>query len=83
MTAAVGSQPVQGHGRVQARGPGAAPRGGGVAAGDFVGEDDLEELGVGQIVRLRERESFREGVDELAELEPPQGRGEFGQRVAW
>jgi len=38
------------HGRVQAGGAGAALGGGGVAAGDLVGQDQLEELGVAEAV---------------------------------
>ena len=38
--------PVEGHLRVKSGGPGAPVSGGGFAAGDFVGQHELQELGV-------------------------------------
>ena len=69
---------VQGHGRVEAGGAGAAVGGGGLAAGDFVGEDELEELGVAHAAGLGEGEAFGEGVEAAAELDPAQQRPQLG-----
>src|SRR5690606_24263409 len=43
-----------------------------VAAGGFIGEEQLEELGVTEAVGLGQREPFGEGVEQPAELHPPQ-----------
>ena len=57
-----------------------APGGrGGVAAGDLIGEDDAEELGVAQLVGLRQRQPFGERVDELTQLEAAQRRDQIGR----
>jgi hypothetical protein len=48
-----GVEVLQPHCRVQAGGAGAALRGGGFPAGDLVGQDELEELGVGQLAGAR------------------------------
>ena len=61
---------VQPHGRVQAGGAGAARRGGGVAAGDLVGQDQLQELGVGQVAGAGQGEPLGQGGQQLAELDP-------------
>jgi hypothetical protein len=50
----------------------------GLAAGDFVGEDELQELGVAHLAGGCEREPFGEGVEAAAELDPAQQRFEFG-----
>jgi hypothetical protein len=51
-----------------------AQRGGlGLAAGDFVGQDELEEVGVGHLLLPGQGEPVREGGQHLAELERPQG----------
>jgi hypothetical protein len=50
----------------------------GVASGDFVGEDEFEELGVAELVGFGEGESVGEGVEAPAELDRPQECFEFG-----
>ena len=69
---------VQGHGRVEPGGAGTPVGGGGLAAGDFVGEDELEELGVAHAAGVGEGEPFGEGVEAAAELHPAQQRLELG-----
>ena len=61
---------VQGHGRVETRSAGAPVGRGGLASGDLVGEDELEELGVAHLVGGGECEPFGEGVEAAAELDP-------------
>src|SRR5262245_47411748 len=48
--------------------------GAGFAAGDFVGQDELEELGVTEAAGGGEGESFGEGVEAAAELHSAQQR---------
>ena len=59
---------VEGHRRLEARGPGATVRAGGLASGDFVGEDEFEELGVTEPAGPGQREAFGERVEAAAEL---------------
>jgi len=69
---------VDGHGRVQPGGAGAQLRGAGVAAGDLVGEDQLEELAVAQLGAGGQGETFGQGVEGLAELDAAQQRPQLG-----
>jgi hypothetical protein len=58
--------------------------GGGLAAGDLVGEDELEELGVAHAGGVGEREPFGERVEAAAQLHPVQQSLELwseGRRV--
>jgi hypothetical protein len=66
------------HGGVQACVFGAQGDGPGFAAGDFVGQDQLEEVGVGHVVLAGEGEALGQGGGELAEFESAQGGGEVG-----
>ena len=69
---------LQAHGGVEAGGAGAPLGGGGVAAGDLVGEDELEELGVAQVAGPGQGEPLGEGGEQLAELDPAQQRPQLG-----
>src|SRR5580693_3322590 len=66
------------HGGVQAGVLGAQGDGPGFAAGDFVGQDELEEVGVGHVLLAGQGEAFGQGGGELAEFESAQGGGEVG-----
>src|SRR5579863_10706298 len=66
------------HGGVQAGVLGAQGDGSGFAAGDFVGQDELEEVGVGHVLLAGQGEALGQGGGELAELEGAQGGGEVG-----
>src|SRR6266536_1478063 len=66
------------HGGVQAGVLGAQRDGPGFAAGDFVGQDELEEVGVGHVVLEGEGEALGQGGGELAALEGAQGGFEVG-----
>ncbi len=68
----VASQFSRRHVGVEAGGAGPQAGRGGLAAGDFVGEDQLEELGVGQVAGLGQGEAFGQGVEAAAELDRPQ-----------
>lgn len=68
--APVGVEGLQAHARVQVGGAGPQLGAGGVAAGGLVGQHQGEELAVGQLVGLGQREPVGQGVDGLAELEP-------------
>ena len=58
-----GGVPVlQGHVGVEAGGAGPEAGGGGLSAGDFVGEDQFEELVVGQVALFGQGEPFGQGV---------------------
>jgi hypothetical protein len=65
---------VEAHARVQAGGPGAQRRGVGLAAGDLIGENELEEVGVRQMLLLGQDEPLGQGVGQLAELQGAQDR---------
>ncbi|HET6919433.1 MAG TPA: hypothetical protein VFI46_08220 [Jiangellaceae bacterium] len=65
---------VQRHRRVESGGAGSSVGGGGFAAGDFVGEDELEELGVTEATGVGEGEAFGEGVEAAAEFYSTQQR---------
>ena len=65
---------VDRHVGVEAGGSGASVGRGGLAAGHFVGQDELEELGVTEPAGLCEGEAFGEGVEAAAELHPAQQR---------
>jgi excisionase family DNA binding protein len=69
---------LQPHVRVQAGGAGAAGSRSVVAAGDFVGEQQLEEVVVRHVVLAGEGEPVGEGGQELAELEGAQVLFEVG-----
>ena len=75
---AVSSQRSRRHRGVEPGGAGSQVGGGGLAAGDFVGEDELEELGVSHAAGVGEGEAFGEGVEAAAELDPAQQRLELG-----
>ncbi len=62
---------VQAHAGVEAGGAGAQARGLGLAAGDLVGQDQFEEVGVGHFLLPGEGEPVGQGVEHLAELERP------------
>ena len=85
---AVSSRAVQGHLRVEPGGAGASVGRGGLAAGDFVGEDELEELGMTHLAGGREGEAFGQRVRAVAELHSTQqclelgGNGDDGHRAA-
>jgi len=66
------------HGGVQAGVPGAQRDGACFAAGDFVGQDQLQEVGVGHVVLAGQGEALGQGRGELAELEDAQGGFEVG-----
>ena len=74
---------VQPHGRVQAGGAGAQHRRAGLAAGDLVGQEQLEERGVAHLALPGQREPLGQGVLEPAELErlqrPASGRRRPGR----
>jgi hypothetical protein len=76
--AAVGSQGFGAHGGVQAGVAGAQRDGACFAAGDFVGQDQLQEVGVGHVVLAGQGEALGQGRGELAELEDAQGGFEVG-----
>ena len=63
---------VEAHRGVQSGGGGAAGGGAVLAAGDFVGQEELEEVGVREFLLAGEGEPFGEGGGELAELEGAQ-----------
>jgi hypothetical protein len=63
---------------VEPGGAGAAGGGAVLAAGDFVAEQQLEEVGVGELVLPGEGEPVGEGGQELAELEGAQVPFEVG-----
>jgi len=50
----------------------------GFAAGDLVGQDQLEEVGVRHVALAGEGEALGQGGGDLAELEGAQGGGEAG-----
>jgi hypothetical protein len=50
----------------------------GFAAGDLVGQDQLEEVGVRHVRLAGEGEALGQGGGELAEFEGAQGGGEVG-----
>lgn len=54
---------VDAHGRVQARGAGPAGCGAGVAAGSFIGEDQFEERGAGQVLLAGQGQPFGQRVE--------------------
>ena len=54
---------VQAHGGIQAGGAGSPGCGAGVAAGGFVGEDQFEERGVGQVLLAGQGEPIGQGVE--------------------
>jgi hypothetical protein len=60
---------VQPHGRVQAGCAGPSCGGAGVAAGGFVGEDQLEKRRVGQVLMAGQREPLGQGVEHGREFE--------------
>ena len=66
------------HGGVQAGVAGAQRDGARFAAGDFVGQDQLQEAGVGHVVLAGQGEALGQGGGELAELEGAQGGFEVG-----
>src|SRR5438132_11485607 len=66
------------HGGVQAGVLGAQRDGAGFAAGDFVGQDELEEVSVGHVVLAGQGEALGQGGGELAEREGAEGGGEVG-----
>src|SRR6185437_3653968 len=63
---------VEPHAVVEPGGAGAQRGGFGFAAGVLVGEDELEEVGVGHFLLPGQDEAVREGVQHLAELERAQ-----------
>jgi putative hemolysin len=63
---------LQGHVRVEPGASGPEAGGAGLSAGDFVGEDQLEELVVGQAALFGQGEPFGQGVEAAAEFECPQ-----------
>ena len=63
---------VQPHAGVEPGGAGAQRGGLGLAAGDLVGQDELEEVGVGHVLLAGQGEPLGQGVEHLAELERPQ-----------
>jgi hypothetical protein len=65
---------LQPHARVQARLAGAPLRGDGVAAGDLVGQEQLEEPGVAEAAGGGQGEQFGKGGHQLAELDLAQQR---------
>src|SRR5215510_8702748 len=74
---------VEPHAGVEPGGAGAQGGGLGFAAGDFVGQDQFEEVSVGHLLLAGEGEPVREGGQHLAELERPQGRAQVGaDRIA-
>jgi len=64
---------VQSHGRVQAGDPRAEHRRAGLAAGDLIGQDQLEERGVAHRALPSQDEPFGQGVLEAAELQRAKG----------
>ena len=66
------------HGGVQAGGAGAQGGGAGFAAGYLVGQDELEEVGVGHVLLAGQGEALGEDVQEPAELEGAQVVFEVG-----
>jgi hypothetical protein len=52
--------------------------GSGFAAGDFVGQDELEEVGVGHVLLAGQGEALGQGGGEFAEFEGAQGGFEVG-----
>jgi len=69
---------LQAHGGVQPRRAGPKGRRAGLAPGDFVGQDELEELGVAHAARSGQGQALRQGVEGAAELDPAQQRLELG-----
>jgi len=65
-------------GGVQAGVAGAQRDGARFAAGDFVGQDQLQEVGVGHVVLAGQGQPLGQGGGELAELEGSQGGFEIG-----
>ena len=74
---------VQAHGGVQAGGTGAQHRRAGLAAGDLVGQDQLQERGVAHLVLAGQGEPLGQGVGQPAELERLERSDQVGpDRVA-
>jgi hypothetical protein len=69
---------VQPHAGVQAGGAGRKRGGVGVAAGDLVGQDQLETVRVGQALLPCWRQPLGQGVQQLAELKRAQDLLEVG-----
>ena len=68
-----GGVPVlQCHVGVESGGAGPQAGAGGLSAGDLVGEDELEELGVGQVALFGQGEPFGQGVEAAAQFDRPQ-----------
>jgi hypothetical protein len=63
---------IQPHARLEPGAPGPEGSGFGLAAADLVGEDELEEVGVGHLLLPGQGEPIGQGVEHLAELERPQ-----------
>jgi len=59
---------VEGHGRVEPGGPGTPVSGGGLAAGDLIGENELQELGMTETAGGGQGEAFGEGVEAAPSL---------------
>ena len=66
----VGLEGLQPHGGVELGGAGAQLGGRAVAAVDLVGEHELQELGVREVLGAGEREPLGQGVQAAAELDP-------------
>ncbi len=62
---------VQPHAWIEPGGAGPQRGGLGFAAGDLVGEDELEEVGVGHLLLPGQGEPVGQGGEHLAELECP------------
>jgi len=69
--AGVGGEGLQAHGGVELGGAGAQLGRGAVAAVDLVGEHELQELGVAEVLGVGQREPLGQGVQAAAELDPP------------
>jgi hypothetical protein len=67
----VGGEGLQAHGGVELGGAGAQLGRGAVAAVDLVGEHELQELGVAEVLGAGQREPLGQGVQAAAELDPP------------
>src|SRR5689334_12051548 len=63
---------VQPHACLEPGGPGPQGGGFGLAAGVLIGQDELEEVGVGHVLLAGQGEPVRQGVEHLAELERAQ-----------
>ena len=72
---------LEAHVGVEAGGPGPQRGRGGLAPGDLVGEDELQELGVAHGAGLGQREAFGEGVEAAAQLDAPQHALQLGGDV--